>query len=329
MSSQLLTSANRLSVNRSSANRSSANRSKAKSGLKLIESGSGRLKKANPVEQKLAERTLETRKGDRGRASTQKKSFIQNAIIRRCSRYASTLIRSKHTHLSPPQLDPSHLAILQLGVSIWNQWRANEPLVKPNLRNADLSGFHLENVNLCRADLRGANLSNAYLYEADFQEADLRRADLTRAGLIGANLHRANLAGACIQQAYLSQSDLSCANLKRSNLCKADLQSAILTETLLAHAKLSEADFSNSFDLTAVQLAAADDVHLADFSDTLRLQLGLTPKKVEPEIIFSQEKRSCSQPLQAQKRTEGIFYPTPKTASTQAELRELSISEVR
>ena len=197
----------------------------------------------------------------------------------------------KRRSLSKPafsRIAPSNLAILQLGVSIWNQWRANEPLTKPNLRNADVSGFHLENVHLCRADLRGANLSSAYLYEADFQEADLRKANLTRAGLIGANLHRANLAGACMQQAYLGQSDLSNANLAHSQLQQADLQSAILTQTKFKHVSLAEADLSGSFDLTASQLLLAADAHLAYFADTLSLQMGLTPANIESESLISE-----------------------------------------
>ncbi|MFK8182968.1 MAG: pentapeptide repeat-containing protein [Phormidesmis sp.] len=230
---------------------------------------------------------------------------------------------------------PSHLAILQLGVSIWNQWRANEPLTAPNLRNADLSGFHLENVNLCRTDLRGANLSSAYLYEADFQEADLRRANLTRAGLIGANLHRANMTEATLQQAYLGQSDLSNANLTSSKLHKADLQSAILTGTQLKHAFLAEADLSDSFDLTAIQLTATEDAHLAYFSNALRIQMGLAPRGTDAEVLPSEREAS---PLAREPKWSGsvntfrktsrpveVFQPTRKPSINQPALRRLAV----
>jgi hypothetical protein len=178
---------------------------------------------------------------------------------------------------TPARTQPgTHFAILQLGVSIWNQWRASEPLIVPNLRNADLSGFHLENVNLCRADLRNANLSKAYLYEADFQSADLRNANLTRAGLIGANLHRANLSGAIIKQAYLAQSDLSNANLTDTHLQKTDLQAALLTQAIFTRAQIAEADFTASLDLTRSQVACAQAVHLACFDPALSAQLSLS-----------------------------------------------------
>ena len=241
---------------------------------------------------------------------------------------------------------PSHLPILQLGVSIWNQWRANEPLVTPNLRNADLSGFHLENINLCRADLRGANLSSAYLYEADFQEANLRQANLTRAGLIGANLHRANMAGACIQQAYLGQSDLSNANLAHTNLNKADLQSALLTHTTFTHANLAEADLSHSFDLSAAQLTSAKDPHLAEFCDELRMQMGL-PIKIPSSAAFSSQTQrdrpseserselepipfgSSRQPARDQHHTNDdaieVFQPARKATKGLPALRRLAL----
>lgn len=51
-----------------------------------------------------------------------------------------------------------HLAILQQGVQAWNEWRANNPLIvtdlsEANLRQADLSGAHLDSVDLSRATL--------------------------------------------------------------------------------------------------------------------------------------------------------------------------------
>lgn len=174
----------------------------------------------------------------------------------------------------------THFAILQLGVSIWNQWRASEPLTRPNLRKANLAGLHLENVNLCRADLRQTNLSNAYLYDADFQEADLRGANLTRAGLIGANLHKANVSGAVLKHAYLAQSDLSQANFTSARLQKADLQSALLTNTIFNRTRLAEAELTGSFDLTKAQLESARGVHLACFDAALKVELGLAPDEL-------------------------------------------------
>ncbi|MEL6491383.1 MAG: pentapeptide repeat-containing protein [Cyanobacteria bacterium J06555_13] len=157
----------------------------------------------------------------------------------------------------------NHRAILEMGVSIWNQWRASEPLTAPDLRGADLSGLELENINFARADLRGANLTNAYLYDADFQQGDLRGAILTRAMLVGANLCKANLSEAVLERAYLNQSDLSYANLTGACLQEADLQAALLMEATLVNARLASAEMSESEGLTVLQIKAAKDSQLA------------------------------------------------------------------
>lgn len=219
----------------------------------------------------------------------------------------------------------THFAILQLGVSIWNQWRASEPLTRPNLRNADLAGFHLENINFCRADLRQTNLSNAYLYDADFQDADLRGANLTRAGLIGANLHKANVSGAVFKHAYLAQSDLSQANFTGALLQKADLQSALVTRTIFARARLAEAELTGSFDLTKAQLESARGVHLASFDTALKLELGLTPDDVSDET--SDRNQAEAQPkevLQEQELHKEV--PTEALSMSKPSGRKLSRS---
>ena len=189
--------------------------------------------------------------------------------------------------VSPRPISP-HYAILQMGVTIWNQWRCEESLVIPDLQNADLSGMALENINLSRADLRGANLDNAYLYDADFYKADLRGASLARAGLVGASFYLANLSGANLERAYLNYSDLSSANFTGASLKATNLQDALLTKTTLANAQLSAAEMASSQDLTVEQFKSARDSHLAfisdelqqlvaSFSDTQSLQAAIDP----------------------------------------------------
>lgn len=216
----------------------------------------------------------------------------------------------------------THFAILQLGVSIWNQWRASEPLTRPNLRNADLSGFHLENINFCRVDLRGANLSSAYLYEADFQEANLRHANFTRAGLIGANLHKAIASGANFQNAYLAQSDLSNANFTKASLQKADLQAALVTHAIFAKANIAETELIGSFDLTRAQLESARNVHLACFDTALRGELNLEPNERAASTVA--DKIDATKPS----TTEGIgiFQPTHEPTASKPALRKLAVS---
>ncbi|NJK28239.1 MAG: pentapeptide repeat-containing protein, partial [Coleofasciculaceae cyanobacterium SM2_3_26] len=63
----------------------------------------------------------------------------------------------------------NHLDLLKQGVSAWNQWRATNVEIVPDLSEA----------KLLAANLQGADLSNADLFGADLSGADLSRANLT------------------------------------------------------------------------------------------------------------------------------------------------------
>src|SRR5919199_739483 len=149
-----------------------------------------------------------------------------------------------------------HLAVLRQGVEAWNEWKANNPEIRPNLsfangkritiRGAKLSGVDLSRTNLSRADLSkadliGAKLNEANLSEAYLSEADLIGADLTSADLSSADLIGANLIGANLNKAYLSGADLTKANLSGADLVGAKLSGANLSGAKLIGANLSGA----------------------------------------------------------------------------------------
>ena len=52
-----------------------------------------------------------------------------------------------------------HLALLQQGAAIWNDWRIRNPGSLPDLSAADLSEALLNEANLRKANLRKADLS--------------------------------------------------------------------------------------------------------------------------------------------------------------------------
>jgi hypothetical protein len=94
-----------------------------------------------------------------------------------------------------------HLAILKQGVEVWNQWRKDNPALRPDLRRADLREADLSKANFIEANLRGADLigtdlRGAYFWGADLSKANLSRADLSRAYLEGAILLETNFEGA-------------------------------------------------------------------------------------------------------------------------------------
>ncbi|MGB6990649.1 MAG: toll/interleukin-1 receptor domain-containing protein [Candidatus Sulfotelmatobacter sp.] len=91
--------------------------------------------------------------------------------------------------------NPQHLFLLQDGVEGWNQWRRENPDVRPNLREADLS----------RADLRDAHLASANLGEAKLFSANLNGANLSGANIIGADLSEADLDGADLTGAWAAR----------------------------------------------------------------------------------------------------------------------------
>jgi hypothetical protein len=130
-----------------------------------------------------------------------------------------------------PIANPEHLKILRQGVEIWNQWRINNPAIKPDLREANLNKAYLREAILIKADLRGADLREANLRGTDLREADLRETNLRGADLREANLTEANLREANLAEANLRSADLRAARLINVNLDSANLTGAELWET--------------------------------------------------------------------------------------------------
>jgi hypothetical protein len=135
-----------------------------------------------------------------------------------------------------------HLAILKKGVADWNEWRKQNPDIRPYLVKADLSGAKLRDANLRFANLSGAYPFEANLFGANLFEANLRGADLGLANLEEANLIKADLRGANLQWANLSVAELIGANLGGANLSEANL-----TAATFSWAKLGETDFGGAF----------------------------------------------------------------------------------
>jgi uncharacterized protein YjbI with pentapeptide repeats len=70
-----------------------------------------------------------------------------------------------------------HLEILRSGRAAWNTWREEKPTVRPDLRNADLSGSSLDFVDLTASDLSGADLRGSNLNRTSLKCADLQFAN--------------------------------------------------------------------------------------------------------------------------------------------------------
>jgi hypothetical protein len=127
--------------------------------------------------------------------------------------------------------NPEHLEILKRGVEAWNEWRQNNPTIRPELSKAYLSSRALNEV-----DFSDANMERANLYEANLCRANLHRADLNRADLRGANLRETDL-----RDTNLSSVDLTSTNLSFAKLKGTDLSSAIISLTVFGYTDLSDA----------------------------------------------------------------------------------------
>jgi uncharacterized protein YjbI with pentapeptide repeats len=148
--------------------------------------------------------------------------------------------------------NPEHLEIFKHGVKEWNEWRIDNPDVRPDLSEADLTGVGLTRadlvaVDLSRVDLRGvilseANLSNANLSNANLSNANLSKANLRRANLRRANLSKANLSKANLSKANLGVADFTGADLTGASLREANLEGTILKEANLRGTKYKEAE---------------------------------------------------------------------------------------
>ena len=152
-----------------------------------------------------------------------------------------------------------HLARLQQGVTAWNAWRFQYPIIQPDLSRASLS----------RARLSSRNLTAADLFRADLAEAHLLAADLSRAYLAGAKLFRADLTGADLTGANLTGANLSRARLSRAHLARAVLSEAHTRETIF-----TDVDLSTARGLETVQHAGPSSIGI----DTLYRSCGNIPE---------------------------------------------------
>jgi len=97
--------------------------------------------------------------------------------------------------------DPLQVRMLRSDVDAWNRWRAENPTVRVDLRDCDLTRSDLRLANLRDADLREVVLVLANLSGADLRGADLRNANLVGARMIGVDIADTVLRGADLRTA--------------------------------------------------------------------------------------------------------------------------------
>lgn len=129
------------------------------------------------------------------------------------------------------------------------------------LRDTDLSGANLENVDLRYSDLKGtdfrrSNLSGARMRYTQVDGCDFRRARMHGTNLIEVDLRRTQLRLARMPEIRLGSANLSGLDLSHCNLAGALLTNAQLTDTRLFEVDLRGADLRNA-DMTGAFLQRA------------------------------------------------------------------------
>jgi Pentapeptide repeats (8 copies) len=121
--------------------------------------------------------------------------------------------------------DSQHLELLRRGPRPWNEWRAENPSIIPNLVGVTLSigDRQLGPINGGPINLAYARLRHAFLRFATLTEAGLEGADLSDTDLRDARLESADLSGADLSDALLDRADFAGAKLTGTNLCGASL----------------------------------------------------------------------------------------------------------
>lgn len=112
-----------------------------------------------------------------------------------------------------------HLAILRQGVKVWNEWRKENPHIKPDLTKVRFKIFsNYSKANFSESNLSEANFSGNSLTETNFSAADLTKVNLAQTNLINVEFNQANLSEAQIFNSYIDKSNFSTANLTKANL---------------------------------------------------------------------------------------------------------------
>lgn len=143
-------------------------------------------------------------------------------------------------------INQEHLAVLNQGVDVWNEWRERNPLVIPNLTGGNFFRRDLAGINFSRAYLNGANLRYSNLTLADLSGAKLTLANLSQSQCISANFTSAALSGSIFRFAKLQGANLSGADLNHADFENATLDSATFKDAKLIKASFRDAVFNNT-----------------------------------------------------------------------------------
>lgn len=101
----------------------------------------------------------------------------------------------------------NHEEILRQGSAIWNQWRDDNPDIRPELEHVDLREKVLRGFNFTRCNFKFAKFSNATLVEVQFDDSNLSLSNFRNAEILETNFISANLRDAEFFETKLIMTD--------------------------------------------------------------------------------------------------------------------------
>lgn len=179
--------------------------------------------------------------------------------------------------------NPAHEALLRQGVEEWNDWRAQNGSVTPDLTGLSMPAAKLDGIDLSHARLKGATLIRAKLNGADLRHADLRNAMLHEIVLNDADLFRANLENAVLASAKLRRARFYGVNLAGAQITVVDFRKADFRDACLKNADLRES-LGTGASLEGADLSGTE-LNLCNLSGAnLEGARGLTSRQIERAI---------------------------------------------
>ncbi len=205
--------------------------------------------------------------------------------------------------------NPEHVEILKQGVDVWNQWRADNVKINPNLSGATLDDLKAEAINFRNADLSGANVCRATLKNVQLEGANLTKSDFTGSllpvsFLIGTVCTDAVFRGVDFQGAQIAWSQCTGVDFRGVDFRFATLKSLPLAtsqwnDTRLGSTILAGLDFENANGLNEVRHIQPSNLDI----ETLIYNYGKVPNVFwrgcgVPEDLITYLPSFTNQPIQ-------------------------------
>ncbi|MBE8991078.1 pentapeptide repeat-containing protein [Nostoc sp. LEGE 12450] len=199
-----------------------------------------------------------------------------------------------------------HLAILRQGVEVWNEWRKNNPEIKPDLCSINFSGADLSEADFSLSDLRNAdftevNLTDAYFEKANLKFSELRKVTLGKSDIlevayfeeidyIPSNIDddneifiEGNFENKILRGINLSTSIITRARFHKANLINTSFYKANLAQAKFNNSNLKEANFLKA-NLSGIDLSGVDFSEI-DFKYIKLIQIALTQTNLSNKDI--------------------------------------------